>query len=125
MDPSKRREDRIANKRRRRWRRRARIVTPFLMIPLLVGTVVLSVGIIEYAPKEPKAKLTEKPISKRNLEYRKRLASRRPGLSDAAVLTSPAVKRSERLIDSLRPVEPRSAEGEFRDTRADPLPLAR
>lgn len=103
MDPTKRLEDRIANKRRRRWRRRVRIATPFLMLPILIGALVLSVGIIEYAPKKPTPKLTDKPISKKNLEFRRRLASRRPGLSNTDVLTSPNVRKSERIMDTLRP----------------------
>lgn len=104
MDPSSKLEERISNRRQRRWRRRARIAAPFFTIPLLIGTLVLAVGIIEYQPKEPREKLTDRPISKANLEYRKSMHSKRPGLSDAAVLTSPAT-RTERLMETLRPIQ--------------------
>lgn len=101
MDKTNRLEQRIANRRKRRWKRRARIAAPFLAIPILVAALVLSVGIIEYAPKPPAAKLTDRPISTGQYQARQRLLSQRPRLPDAAVLTSPA-QRSGRLAQSLQ-----------------------
>jgi hypothetical protein len=103
MDKTSRLEQRIANRRKRRWKRRARIAAPFLTIPALVATLMLSVGIVEYQPKEAPPKLTDRPISKDNLERRTALHARRPGLADTAVLTSPS-HRKDRLLDTLRPL---------------------
>lgn len=119
MDQTTRLEKRIRNRRMRRWRRRLRIAVPFMTLPLLVAALVLSVGIIEYNPKEPPERLTDRPISKTNLEERKRMASRRLGISKAAVLTSPS-PHSERLMNSLRPLQPNKRESETID-RIDPL----
>ena len=100
MDKTNRLEQRIAQRRKRRWKRRARIAAPFLAIPLLVAALVLSVGIIEYAPKPPAKKLTDQPIRTTEYKARQRLLNQGPRLGRSAVLTSPAQK-SGRLASAL------------------------
>jgi len=64
-------EDRLAKRRVRRWKRRARIAGPFLAIPAMLGLLVLSVGVIEYQPTRParpaRAKQAEKPAEPRRV----------------------------------------------------------
>ena len=50
-------EDRRAMRLARRWRRRARIAAPFLVVPAMLGLLVLSVDLIEYrrSPKPDRA----------------------------------------------------------------------
>lgn len=43
-------KERLQRRRLRRWKRRARIAGPFLGLPLLVGTLALSVDLITYSP---------------------------------------------------------------------------
>jgi len=52
-------EERIINRRMRRWKRRGRIIAPFAALPVLLCTLILSVDIIEYSPKEPRKKAVE------------------------------------------------------------------
>ena len=47
---------RLARRRARRWKRRARIAVPFLGLPLLFGTLALSVDLITYTPTPEPAK---------------------------------------------------------------------
>jgi len=53
-------EERIKNRRLRRWKRRLRIVAPFAALPVLLCTLVFSIDIIEYSPKPPSQKIVEK-----------------------------------------------------------------
>jgi len=52
-------EERIINRQWRRWKRRGRIIAPFAALPLLLCTLILSIDIIEYSPKEPREKTVE------------------------------------------------------------------
>ena len=45
-------DERLARRRARRWRRRARIAGPLLAVPAVLGLLVLSVDLIEYRPAE-------------------------------------------------------------------------
>ncbi|MEM9175178.1 MAG: hypothetical protein AAGC67_08075 [Myxococcota bacterium] len=55
-------EQRLQRRRARRWKRRARIAGPFLGLPLLLGTLALSVDLITYSPAPPREKLTDRPL---------------------------------------------------------------
>ena len=44
-------DERRQRRRVRRWKRRARILGPFLGVPLLLLTLTLSVDLIEYQPR--------------------------------------------------------------------------
>ena len=55
-------EERQIHRRARRWKRRARILGPFLGIPLLLATLSLSVDLVEYQPQEEKDRLSDQPI---------------------------------------------------------------
>ncbi len=54
-------DERLQRRRARRWKRRARIVGPFLGIPLLLGALSLSVDLIEYRPQPTRERLTVRP----------------------------------------------------------------
>jgi hypothetical protein len=55
-------DERLQRRRVRRWKRRARILGPFLGVPLLLLTLSLSVDLIEYQPHEERDRLTDRPI---------------------------------------------------------------
>ncbi len=63
-------EERLQNRRRRRWNRRARILAPFLALPLLLATLLISVDIVEYRPEGPDTKPTVPSIDGDPLEAR-------------------------------------------------------
>lgn len=50
QDGADSREDRLAMRRARRWRRRGQIAAPFLAVPVMLGLLLLSVDLIEYQP---------------------------------------------------------------------------
>lgn len=56
-------EDRMALRRARRWRRRARIAAPFMALPVMLGLLVLSVDLIEYRPSSHAHRPNERPPS--------------------------------------------------------------
>jgi len=55
-------DERLQRRRVRRWKRRGRILGPFLGVPLLLLTLSLSVDLIEYQPHEEHDRLTDRPI---------------------------------------------------------------
>ena len=55
-------DERLQRRRVRRWKRRARILGPFLGVPLLLLTLSLSVDLVEYQPHEERDRLTDRPI---------------------------------------------------------------
>ncbi len=63
LDSTDTQEDRLARRRARRWRRRARIAGPFLVVPAMLGLLVLSVDLIEYQPAEPSEPVKTRPRS--------------------------------------------------------------
>ena len=56
-------DERAQRRRVRRWKRRARILAPFLGIPILLAALALSVDMIEYVPQPPPDKLADRPIN--------------------------------------------------------------
>lgn len=55
-------DERLQRRRTRRWKRRARIIGPFLGVPLLLLALLLSVDFIEYQPHEEPDRLSDRPI---------------------------------------------------------------
>jgi hypothetical protein len=55
-------DERLQRRRVRRWKRRARILGPFLGVPLLLLTLSLSVDLVEYQPHEERDRLADRPI---------------------------------------------------------------
>jgi hypothetical protein len=55
-------DERLQRRRIRRWKRRARILGPFLGIPLLLFTLSVSVDLVEYQPQEESDRSTDRPI---------------------------------------------------------------
>lgn len=47
----------------RRWIRRARLVAPFVSLPLLFGALLLSIDLIEYRPVREPSRLLERSIA--------------------------------------------------------------
>lgn len=56
-------EERMQRRRARRWKRRARMAGPFLGLPVLLGSLALSVDLIEYEPQSPSNRLADRPLS--------------------------------------------------------------
>jgi hypothetical protein len=55
-------EEKLHRRRVRQWKRRARIAGPFIGITLLIAALSLSVGLIEYQPRENPDRLSDRPI---------------------------------------------------------------
>ena len=55
-------DERLQRRRVRRWKRRARILGPFLGVPLLLLTLSLSLDLIEYQAHEKPDRLVDRPI---------------------------------------------------------------
>ncbi|MCR9095364.1 MAG: hypothetical protein NXI30_14180 [bacterium] len=93
-------EQRLQRRRIRRWKRRARIAGPFLGLPLLVGTLALSVDLITYSPAPAREKLTDRPLP--TIEQQKpsvRVPSSATVMSDAAPVVTPQVPAGKLDLD--------------------------
>jgi hypothetical protein len=55
-------DERLQRRRVRRWKRRARILGPFLGVPVLLLALSLSVDLIEYQPQDEPDRLSDRPI---------------------------------------------------------------
>jgi len=94
-------EQRTQRRRARRWRRRGRIVAPFLGIPLLMGTLALSVDLIEYHPQQPRERLSDRPlpsedvIARRKNEQAARTANAMGITAGSTLATSPSVATAD------------------------------
>lgn len=55
-------DERMQKRRARRWKRRGRIVGPFVGVLLLLATLTLSVDLIEYQPQPPAERLSDRPL---------------------------------------------------------------
>jgi hypothetical protein len=55
-------DERLQRRQVRRWKRRARILGPFLGVPVLLLTLSLSVDLIEYQPQDEPDRLSDRPI---------------------------------------------------------------
>lgn len=63
-------EDRLARRRARRFRRRARIFAPFLAVPGMLGVLLLSVNLIEHRPDASRtASPSSRPAAQRTAEH--------------------------------------------------------
>lgn len=95
-------DERFQRRRIRRWKRRGRILGPFLGVPLLLLTLWLSVDLVEYQPQEEPDRLADRPI--RMTRPRTTQSAMRPGLSATT------------QANSWIPVAPEDAEGTNRDS---------
>ena len=82
-------DERLQRRRVRRWKRRARILGPFLGLPLLIFTLSLSVDLVEYQPREEPDRLTDQPI--RMTRQRATQPTLRPSPWAATPVNSPIV----------------------------------
>jgi hypothetical protein len=55
-------DERLQRRRVRRWKRRARILGPFLGVRVLLLALSLSVDLIEYQPQDEPDRLSDRPI---------------------------------------------------------------
>lgn len=55
-------EEHFQRRRMRRWKRRGRIMGPFLGVPILLATLSLSVDLIEYTAQPAPDQLVDRPI---------------------------------------------------------------
>ena len=84
-------DERLRRRRVRRWKRRARILGPFLGVPLLLLILSLSVDLVEYQPQEKPDRLTDRPIrmnQQQSTEPTMRPSLLAPTGADSAILTS-------------------------------------
>jgi hypothetical protein len=51
----------MLRRRERRWKRRARIIGPFLGVSVLLATLALSVDLIEYQPQAARSRPSDQP----------------------------------------------------------------
>lgn len=82
-------DERLQRRRVRRWKRRARILGPFLGLPLLIFTLSLSVDLVEYQPREEPDRLADRPI--RMTRQRATQPTLRPSPWAATPVNSPIV----------------------------------
>jgi len=108
-------DERRARRRSRRWKRRARIIGPFLGIPVLLGALALSVDLIEYQPAEKPDRLTDRPIPASVLEKQKQAEKARPNsVSSTSVMTAkplvssptPGLDEDALGLEIVRPEQP-------------------
>jgi len=97
-------DERLLRRRTRRWKRRVRIIAPFLGVPLLLATLSLSVDLIEYRPQQARDRLTDRPI--RLTPDTMRRSTSRPVIPDAPLARPlhPAVSDDAHASDA-RPDE--------------------
>lgn len=78
-------EERRERRRLRRWKRRGRILAPFLGVPLLLLTLSLSVDLVEYQPHEESKRVADQRIKTRQhtKSQKPTRPSTRPVLSEA------------------------------------------
>lgn len=84
-------DERLRRRRVRRWKRRARILGPFLGVPLLLLILSLSVDLVEYQPQEKPDRLTDRPIrmnQQQSTEPTMRPSLLAPTGADSAIPTS-------------------------------------
>lgn len=82
-------DERLQRRRIRRWKRRARILGPFLGVPILLLTLSLSVDLIEYRPHPESNRLADQPLQMPLQQNTQPSVSVRPSLlatSDASAL---------------------------------------
>jgi len=96
-------DERLQRRRARRWKRRARILGPFLAVPLLLAALSLSVDLIEYQPHEESDRLSDRPIQMTRQPAPK--PAMRPSLSptiptDSPTTGSPAKDTSPEIGDA-------------------------
>lgn len=88
-------EERLQRRRLRRWKRRFRMAGPFVGVALVMGTLSLSVDLIEYAPQkdQEKERLSDRPMPAAVLErQRARSEPTGPSVSGPSLIeTAPMV----------------------------------
>jgi hypothetical protein len=97
-------EERMQRRRARRWKRRARIVAPFLGVSALLATLAISVDLIEYQPQPAKKRLSDRPLPAAVTEPRAAQAiPLRASVSTASVVTPEPLVGSQPLDVRLMP----------------------
>jgi hypothetical protein len=94
LDSTESQADRLARRRARRWQRRARIAGPFLVVPVMLGLLVLSVDLIEYQPAEPTGSAKNRPRA---------ASAPRPGPEREAMLQAPDAALAVSVVDAPMP----------------------
>ena len=83
-------EERKQRRRSLRQKRRARIAGPFLGIPLLLGTLMLSVDLIEYDLQPEGERLVDRPTPEGVVEKaRKPKAASSPSVPTTSIVSTP------------------------------------
>lgn len=91
-------EERKQRRRSRRQKRRARLAGPFLGIPLLLGTLMLSVDLIEYDLQPEGERLVDRPTPEGGIEKAHKLkAASSPSVPMASIVSAPQKVAGEGL----------------------------
>ena len=91
-------EERKQRRRSRRRKRSARLAGPFLGIPLLLGTLMLSVDLIEYDLQPEDERLVDRPTPEGGVEKAHKLkAASSPSVPMASIVSAPQKVAGEGL----------------------------
>ena len=95
-------DERINNRVKRRWKRRARIVAPFAALPLLLGTLVMSIDFIEYAPQESnEKKLATQQVQQAATRSQLSIAARAANATSAVVSQKELFEKTGPAVNGL------------------------
>ena len=118
-------EERLQRRRARRWKRRARIVAPFLGVSALLATLAISVDLIEYQPQPAKQRLSDRPMPAAVTQPRSALAiAPRASVSATSVVTPAPLVGSQPLEVTLMPGQDRASAEADRDFAPPQRPYA-
>ncbi len=109
-------EERMQRRRVRRWKRRGRIIAPFLGVSALLATLAISVDLIEYQPQPTKKRLSDRPLPTAVTQPNSgRAIPLRASVSTASVVTPAPLVESQALDLRLMPEDDRARAERDRD----------
>jgi len=91
-------EERLARRRVRRWKRRARIAGPFLGVSLLFAALSLSVNLIEYEPMTEPDRLSDRPMYLETPKETERVSRRVSLTADSVGSVNSVLRDGQRQI---------------------------
>lgn len=109
-------DERIQRRRSRRWKRRVRILGPFLGVPVLLATLAFSVDFIEYQPRPEPDHLTDRPIRISPETNSSATSIVQPGPSQSFPARRPVPADTDNALDA-------SGDSIARDSESAPLVL--
>ena len=118
-------EERMQRRRARRWKRRARIVAPFLGVSALLATLAISVDLIEYQPQPAKQRLSDRPLPAAMTQpSTARAIPLAASVSQTSVVSPPPLAESQALEVRLEPGDEQASAEQDRDFAPPQRPYA-